>query len=82
MNELIKELARQAGAHVSARNLMSNPPQHIETVELWDGRIEKFTELIVKECLEILEDEDTYDIYSRPLHLAITRIKKLFGVEL
>ncbi len=62
MNERIRELAQQAGAHVSTRNLMSNPPQHVETVELWDDRIEKFAELIVRECIErikrvgILED--------------------------
>ena len=50
MNERIKELAKEAGAHISTRNLMSNPPQHVETVELWDDRIEKFAELIIEEC--------------------------------
>ena len=57
MNERIQELARRAGAHVSTRNLMSNPPQHIETVELWDDRIEKFAELIVRECAGLFEIE-------------------------
>jgi hypothetical protein len=51
MNERIKQLAREAGAHISTRNLMSNPPQHVETVELWDDKIEKFAELIIRECL-------------------------------
>ena len=42
---------------------------------------EKFAELIVRECLDILEDEDTHDIYGQPIRLATIRIKKLFGVE-
>ena len=50
MNERIKELARRAGAHIGTRNLMSNPPQQVETVELWDDQIEKFAELVVDEC--------------------------------
>jgi hypothetical protein len=53
MNEQIRELAKEAGANISTRNLMSNPPQHVETVELWDDRIEKFAELIVRECARI-----------------------------
>jgi hypothetical protein len=55
MNERIKELAKEAGAHISTRNLMSNPPQHVETVELWDDKIEKFAEMIVKECIYTLQ---------------------------
>jgi hypothetical protein len=50
MNERIKELVKRAGGHISIRNLASNPVQHIESVELWDDRIEKFTKLIVEEC--------------------------------
>jgi hypothetical protein len=52
MNERIKELVKQAGGHISIRNLASNPVQHIESVELWDDRIEKFAELIVRECAQ------------------------------
>ena len=51
MNERIKELVKQAGGHFSTRNLMSNPVQHRESIELWDDRIEKFAELIVAECV-------------------------------
>jgi len=50
MNEKIKELFKRAGGKTSARNLMSNPVQVVETHELWDDRIEKFAELIVLEC--------------------------------
>lgn len=53
MNERIQELFKRAGGKTSARNLMSNPVQVVETHELWDDRIEKFAELIVKETLEV-----------------------------
>jgi hypothetical protein len=62
MNERIKELAREAGAHIRTRNLMSNPPQHVETVELWDDRIEKFAELIVRECAKHAEHAKGMDV--------------------
>ena len=52
MNERIKQLVKQAGGHFSTHNLMSNPVQHRESIELWDKNIEKFAELIVKECAE------------------------------
>ena len=50
MNERIKELVKQAGGHFSTHNLMSNPVQHRESIELWDDKIEKFALLIVQEC--------------------------------
>ena len=77
MNERIKELVKQAGGHISIRNLASNPVQHIESVELWDDRIEKFAELIVKECMKLnhehFSDEDPYSIDSL--------YRQHFGVE-
>ena len=41
----------------------------------------KFAELIVKECLDILDDEDTGGPESRDVRIAAVRIKELFGVE-
>lgn len=78
MNQRIRELARQAGAHVSTRNLMSNPPQHIETVELWDDRIEKFAELIIRKCAFIVEDAVDH---REPASTYVDKIKQHFGVE-
>ena len=43
--------------------------------------MEKFAELIIRECMEIVEDEDTGDVYSLSIRLAMIRIKKHFGVE-
>jgi hypothetical protein len=59
MNERIKELVKRAGGHFQTHNLASNPVQYRETVELWDGRIEKFAKLIVEETLAQV-DERTY----------------------
>jgi hypothetical protein len=90
MNEIIKELALQAGAHISTRNLMSNPPQHIETMELWDDRIEKFADLIVRECIGVIENkmpdftckEDYENLIRKAGRMdAIDEIKEHFGVE-
>ena len=67
MNERIKELAEQAGA------VYSND----HAVSLLDDEIEKFAQLIVKECMELNSKE-----------LSITAIERLlplyaehFGVE-
>ena len=41
---------------------------------------EKFAELIVEECLDILEDEDNGELDTRSVRIAAIRIKRLFGV--
>ena len=80
MNQRIKELVKQAGGHFSTHNLMSNPVQHRESIELWDKNIEKFAELIVKECAEVCLDPNHWyedaagETYNRA-------IKQHFGVE-
>ena len=35
----------------------SNPVQHRESIELWDKNIEKFAELIVRECAGLIHLE-------------------------
>ncbi len=92
MNERIKQLAREAGAHISTRNLMSNPPQHVETVELWDDRIEKFAELIVRECIMVCWPGGESDILYEQASaidkafidgqdVCVERLKQHFGVR-
>lgn len=73
MNERIRELVKQAGGHFSTHNLMSNPVQHRESIELWDKNIEKFAELIVRECANVAADHEALDIYEE--------IREHFGVE-
>jgi hypothetical protein len=41
---------------------------------------EKFAELIVRECIDILDDEDDGSIDTKSVRLAMIRIKKHFGV--
>ena len=76
MNERIKELVKQAGGHFSTHTLMSNPVQHRESIELWDDRIEKFAELIVRECGQIAYSEE--NDYGNKIRFMIL---EHFGVE-
>ena len=84
MNERIKQLVKQAGGHFSTHNLMSNPVQHRESIELWDDKIEKFAELIVRECVGVVEgghflhDQAPAALFAKECSSAI---KKHFGVE-
>jgi len=69
MNERIRELADEAGLRFT--QLMSNP-----MVPVVDGRetdLEKFAELIVRECAEIADKAEPYK--------ASDLFKKHFGVE-
>jgi hypothetical protein len=68
MKERIQELMKQAGTDVSGK---------------WMGvdHATKFAELIVEECLDILDDEDDGSHDGRSVRIAAIRIKKLFGVE-
>jgi hypothetical protein len=43
--------------------------------------IEYFAQLIVKECLDILDDEDNGELDARSVRIAAIRIKKHFGVK-
>ena len=92
MNERIKELFKRAGGKSSGRNLASNPVQVVETHELWDDHIEKFAELIVRECIQTLRDNtpvvDEHDSvedwdrgYIRGMVDCEHHIKEHFGVE-
>ena len=71
MNKQLKELLEQSGlqAYYDAQN----------------GQIEKFAELIVKECINIVDDTDMSRLEGpNPddvLFVAITQIKEHFGVE-
>jgi len=76
MNERIRELVKRAGGHFSTRNLMSNPVQHRESIELWDDRIEKFAELIVHEMLVTCEEHPAWTG-----RMISEQIKEHFGVE-
>ena len=82
MNERIRELFKQAGGHISMRNLASNPVQHRESVELWDDKIEKFAELIVRECAQVcLAQRDPANLNYKPSEKFAEAVKQHFRVE-
>jgi hypothetical protein len=54
MKPRIKELFKRAGGKSSIHNLMSNPMQQRTYHELWDDNIQKFAELIIAECHEVI----------------------------
>lgn len=78
MNERIRELIKQAGGHFSTHTLTSYPAQHRESIQLWDKNIEKFAELIVRECSQFVEDK--FDFCGDEIIIA-EKIKEHFGVE-
>ena len=79
MNERLRLLAEQAGLRFT--QLMSNP-----MVPVVDGKetdLEKFAELIVRECVAICQDtdgEDNIDARSGRQDCAV-EIREHFGVE-
>ena len=71
MNERIRQLAHEAG-------LPTYNPEGIPT------KLEKFAELIVRECAKIASNADLEDVDggdSAVLRAASEQIKKYFGVE-
>ena len=72
MNERIKELMEQAGLHDFV----------IESMGI-DEEMNKFAELIVKECIDIAGEED-FDVMMKegyPCSQTAKKIKHHFGVE-
>ena len=56
-------------------------PEQGSPVSVSATTLEKFAELIVRECLDILDDEDDGELAGRSVRIAAIRIKKHFGVE-
>ena len=84
MNERIRELAEQAGAVFEKTNGLNDCPQD----SLVGDEIEKFAELIVRECITNIAhdtanwqgDEGTM-AYYQGVQDAVKSIRKHFGVE-
>ena len=81
MNERIKELVKQAGGHFSTHTLTSYPAQRRESIELWDKNIEKFAELIVRECAHLVGGYTKENEFGTDVKEAYEEITKHFGVE-
>ena len=73
MNERIKELAEQAG---------STHKQSLGVYQFYSHELEKFAELIIRECLTFVEPmPGSGDIDDLALEAACEGIKEHFGVE-
>jgi hypothetical protein len=70
-NERIKEIAKQAH-----KDVIKNTPSFLVTKELYE---QKFAELIVAECLAIVERDFYHE--ADPLWETAELIKEHFGVE-
>ena len=71
MNERIRELAKQATVH-------GNTEHHLD-IPSW--YLEKFAELIVRECLTEVVDEVQYATSYELADQVANRVKKHFGVQ-
>jgi len=76
MNKRIKELAKQAGFY--PENNWDHTNWHAAG---HNPTFEKFAELIVEECLYIVEGEDDGSADTKSVRLVMLRMKKHFGVE-
>jgi hypothetical protein len=98
MNEQIRELAEQAGMTLKPRRLYDDnePDGYLEsdldfldnnleaTRVFFEGGLEKFAELIVRECARIVPNTDLGDVDggdSAVLRAASKQIREHFGVE-
>ena len=77
MDKRIKELALQAGVNLSSFQFSGTLIKY----EVSESDLEYFAELIVRECVGILDDEDDYGPCSTGVRSAAYRIKKRFGVD-
>jgi hypothetical protein len=88
VNERIKELIKQAGDYV---NEVYTPPVRSKTPgKIWeDGHIgwhtqfnQKFTELIVRECMDVCYRTDTeYEGHKVKSTVIASKVAEHFGVE-
>jgi len=72
MKERIKELAEQAG---------STHKQNLGVYQFYKDELEKFAELIVKECLDIVNRHEYSYHEADPLWETAQLIKEHFGVK-
>lgn len=83
MNEKIKELQKAAGIQV-VRTLMREDENTEVKLMLTESQLEKFAELIVKECAEISDHDAVGDdpaCCTNTAYRIARHIEKHFGVE-
>ena len=88
MNERIKELIEQAGIESYTSKLLVNTDEEGKVSSKWEIPLEKFAELIVKECMlcceRVISDPvlpESVDTWLNGGLSCIDEIKEHFGVE-
>jgi hypothetical protein len=76
-NERIRQLVKKAGGKFTVQNLMSNPPQQRESVEIWDDRLDTLIKLIIKECADVASEGPKG---AHPWHYGLL-IEQHFGLD-
>ena len=77
MNKRIKELAEQAGFMLWGKETW-NPGDVVDWSARYDEELEKFAELIVRECIDIIDEEGSHEGGSIR---SMKKIREHFGVE-
>ena len=80
MNERIKELAEQAGFMLWG-NESWNPGDVVDWSARYDDELEKFAELIVRECIEVCKGRVGNSDYNTGRMHCMSDLKEHFGVE-
>lgn len=80
MNNKIKKLAEEAGFMLWGEETW-NPGDAIDWSARYDTELEKFADLIVKECSDVAHKCILEDGSDFPLKSVAYRIKEHFGVE-
>jgi hypothetical protein len=76
MNQQIRKLAQQAGMYVDVKG---EPWPRWMGAEECEAAYARFAELIVHECIQVLNPDDIFEIFTRKM--AQDTIKQHFGVE-
>jgi hypothetical protein len=78
MNERIRQLAKKSGFSLDTNNIYTAKLEHLPITE----NMEKFAELIVRECCDVLQNEDIrHSGYGYNQGFLHKKIKEHFGVE-
>ena len=79
MNERIRELAQQAGATVDKG---THPLTGVvDGLFMGPNEVEKFAELIVRECAKFLDENSGYDYSMSAWHPEPEEMLQHFGIE-
>ena len=82
MNEKIKQLIEQAGIESYPAKLLVNTDEEGKVSSKWEIPLEKFAELIVQECANIVRSRSLPDSYSEAcLRNIADELEEHFGVD-